>query len=370
MLRSPAVVDELDTLRGFDFQTLNADREAAVAKSATSSLLGLFTRRPVMAGLAASAALALFLVLGQEISVSQPTPMPDLATTTSEGSPPVPAPDSLQIIDEPGEVDLAMDDSSPDTIAPERSEPTPATEPATVELADDSSAPTSATERPAPEGPSPRDVRASESEPREILIAMVTPTYERPYGTPSRERLVGGFRAADDEWPSITILAPAHLARTTSRQPTLFWHIDRLPTQGGFYLTISDAEGEETVVENLRLASVARAGIQEADLLALDVALESNQEYRWSIAHRLEDDAPPTHFAFGWIVESEPNDPTRARIEAAETGERPNVLASGGYWYDALEATIELVEGYPLDDRPQEALRSLLDQGGVAGIGD
>ncbi|MBJ20825.1 MAG: DUF928 domain-containing protein [bacterium] len=373
MLRLPAVVDELDTLREFDFQNLNADREAVAAKSTMSSLLGFFARPPLMAGLAASAALALFLVLGQEPPVSQPTRTPNLATTTPEESPPVPAPDSLGIIDEPGEIDLAMDDSSPDTSVPERLEPTVPMESQTVELADDSNAPTptsTTTERPAPEDPSSRDMRAFESEPGEILIAMMTPIYEMPYGAPSRERLIGGFRAADDEWPRITVLAPAHLARTTSNQPTLFWHIDRLPTQGGFYLTISDAEGEKTIVENLRLASGARAGIQEADLLALDVSLESNEEYRWSIAHRLEDDASPTHFAFGWIVESEPNASTRARIEAAETGERPNVLASGGYWYDALEATIDLVEGYPLDDRPRDALRSLLDQAGVTQVGD
>jgi hypothetical protein len=118
------------------------------------------------------------------------------------------------------------------------------------------------------------------------------------------------------------------------------------------------------------LAPPTKPGIQGIDLSTLEVKVGKNEEYRWSIAHRLNPEAAPSTFAFGWIVGVEPDAQTRARLASAPSGEKPDVLARDGYWYDALQATVELVEQYPLDHRTQAALDALLEQGGIQGIGD
>ena len=83
--RFPAVADELDTLRGFDFRALDADLQENTTKSAATLLRKLFLRPSFAAGLVASAALTVWLSLGQGWGDGvQPTPV--LASARSEES--------------------------------------------------------------------------------------------------------------------------------------------------------------------------------------------------------------------------------------------------------------------------------------------
>ena len=202
---------------------------------------------------------------------------------------------------------------------------------------------------------------------REILVAMVMPAYEAPVGAGQRMRTPFVYRGSSENPPGITALAPPHVAWSATAQPTLAWHVDRVPSEGAFYLTISDSE-DEPLVENLRLPLPLAGGVQNTSLAGLDVELRRGVEYRWSIAHRLDEESPPTAYAFGWIEAVEMAGPIRDRAGQAAPGSRPDLLAREGYWYDALQATLDLVARHPLDDRPRNALRALLAQGGVSDL--
>jgi hypothetical protein len=369
--RFPAVADELDTLRGFDFAALDADLQENASASVASTFRKLFMRPAFVVGLAASAGLAAWLSLGQGPSVGDVQPTPDLASTTPEAPNPKAALEPVPTSIIPEVVELAQDQTNSDESAPGQSEST-SIEGLALELASESAPPFIQEAVDDPDGDDGLAAAEAESAPErpEILLAMLTPTYQMPFNSPLRQRDIGGFRAAPQGAPLITLLAPAHLARTTSKNPRLFWHIDRVPDVGAFYLTISTVHGEESIVENLALAPPTKSGIQGIDLATLEVKVGKNEEYRWSIAHRLNPEAAPSTFAFGWIVGVEPDAQTRARLDSAPSGEKPDVLARDGYWYDALQATVELVEQYPLDHRTQAALDALLEQGGIQGIGD
>jgi hypothetical protein len=369
--RFPAVADELDTLRGFDFEALDADLQENASASVASTFRKLFMRPAFVVGLAASAGLAAWLSLGQGPSVGDVQPTPYLASTTPEAPNPKAALEPVPTSIIPEVVELAQDQTNSDESAPGQSEST-SIEGLALELASESAPPFIQEAVDDPDGDDGLAAAEAESAPErpEILLAMLTPTYQMPFNSPLRQRDIGGFRAAPQGAPLITLLAPAHLARTTSKNPRLFWHIDRVPDVGAFYLTISTVHGEESIVENLALAPPTKSGIQGIDLATLEVKVGKNEEYRWSIAHRLNPEAAPSTFAFGWIVGVEPDAQTRARLASAPSGEKPDVLARDGYWYDALQATVELVEQYPLDHRTQAALDALLEQGGIQGIGD
>jgi hypothetical protein len=190
---------------------------------------------------------------------------------------------------------------------------------------------------------------------------MLTPRYVSPLDAPVYDLGPSALRSRTSTGPQITILAPAHVAWSAAPTPTLTWHLDRVPSDGGFYLTVTDAEDED-IIENHALPPVETAGIQSFSLEALDVQLRPGVDYRWSIAHRIAPESPPTQFAFGWLRYVPPSQGLRAKLDRVGRGEQPEVFAGSGYWYDALSATLGLIRDWPDDDRPEQALRALLDQ--------
>jgi hypothetical protein len=188
-----------------------------------------------------------------------------------------------------------------------------------------------------------------------------------PSGTLSVSRAPVVYRKPESSNPELTALAPPHVARASGSTPTLPWHVDRIPEEGAFYLTILEEDGEP-VVENRLLDQPAASGVQRISLARLDISLPAGVELRWSVAHRLEEESPPTDYSFGWIQVVEAGSAEHDCVEAARLADRPAACARLGYWYDAIEATLQLESRFPGDDQPQAALRLLLKQAELAGI--
>lgn len=382
MRRSPAVVDELDTLRGFDFSQLDADRRAAAERSGLFAALAAWLSPGRLAAVAAVVAvLALSIRVLQQPDAGGTREPARVAQETAPEAPRgrAPAPRA------PTPGPLAPDEAESTRLA---QQPTPGAEPAAptgptasppatgVDPAPDPPDETRLAEERAPVPP-PRPPERDDAEPPtspaqpgptratppdEVLLAMNVPRYATPLDAATRA-FDAPYRAGGGA-PAITLLAPAHVARSATPQPTLHWHVDRVPGDGGFYLTVSD-ERDEDVVENRALAAVLRPGIQRVSLAELGVSLAPGVEYRWSIALRPDAEAPPERFAFGWLRVVPPEDAARASFAAAPAVERPDRFARAGYWYDAVDATVGLVEAHPTDARPAAALSALLEQGGV-----
>jgi hypothetical protein len=147
------------------------------------------------------------------------------------------------------------------------------------------------------------------------------------------------------------VLAPEHVAETTSAHPSLFWHLDTLPGRDAqIVFTLVDERQIDPVAE-ISLPAPTRPGVQRIDLRRHRIALALDVEYEWSVA--LVSDArqrSQDRISTGSI--------RRVARPAAlrETATAP-AYAVNGLWYDALVSISDALEAAPADP----ALRSQRD---------
>jgi hypothetical protein len=358
--RSPIVADELATLSGFDMSVFGGAE--SVAPETGAQVIPLRRRvwqtvksPPVALALAASVAALAVWFTGVDppreeapwVAQEEPPPAEERLAPEPTLPAPIQSPErEIQIVDRPP-TPPAPEQPTPQTEAP----PEPSRQFAEIES--DEPAAESA---PSPTPPSP---------PAQILIAMAMPDYAAPTGSDIFGPGASVYRSREPSGSKLTALSPAHRARSTRESPSLHWHLAALPESGAFYLTILDEESDEEIAVDRVLAIPQVSGLQRIDLAELGIALPAGRGLRWSVAHRPEPDSPPTDFAFGWIEAAAPGADTGECSGALELAERPAACARAGYWYDALEATLELRRLHPESDQPAEALRRLATQAGL-----
>jgi hypothetical protein len=161
-------------------------------------------------------------------------------------------------------------------------------------------------------------------------------------------------------------LAPEHVARTASEQPSLYWYLDRLPSpQPELEFTVADAESPDPLVQTT-LPTPSRTGLQRIDLATLGVKLPPSVEYRWAVALRLDPARPSRDLvALGWIERSDTPESVAAQLERAGPAEIPLIYAEAGFWYDALWTLSDLIDRYPENESLARARAELLRQGGL-----
>jgi hypothetical protein len=364
MAESPMVADEFDTLRGFDFRELNADRrsasEGARARGWLASLLPAPLPAPVWLVAAAGAgALAIWLALAPT-RVDEEAPPSNFAERPAIApAPPMEPNKPSRVAAEEGpspaheaEVTPLAPESEGSALPPERL----ASEPAPGQVGVEPDAPTAGS-LPA-EPPSP----PSDQGQGEMLLAMVMPVYQMPADAALHEPMDWVVRSGpDEERIALSVVAPSHVTRSSIPSPTLHWSLERLPSEGELYLTIVDAD-EEPIVLDRRLTPPTGIGLQRTALSELAIELPAKRELRWSIALRPEEEAPPLDFAMGWIEYRRPAPEWNDEVSALPEGEHAAALARAGYWHEALEATLAAIERHPDDPRPRAALQQLLEQ--------
>ncbi len=384
--RSPAVVDELDTLRGFDPARLDADRVAAGAGRAAGAswLRGLLRPASVWVAAAAAAVLVVWLLA---------RPLPDTSTEArpqlveeSGGSldrgeapelPETPVPDASRLADAPDAEGRSLEEGAV-APSPESS--------AELPLAERRPTPPDAgiRRRPSPKrdesqgrgrtAPGIADddglddqtrPRAADEGPREVLIAMAMPTYRPAFGTVDPD--LGEWVVRADESAAtvaasarVSVVSPLHVTRVLAASPPLFWSLDRPATRGDYYLSVLDSE-EEPIVLDVALPRPKQAGLQRIDLAHHGVQLPKEKTLRWSVAHRAEPEAPPTSFDFGWVRRASLESAAAARLEAAPASERAALLAAAGAFNEALAEALAAREARPDDPARAEAVARLLE---------
>ena len=191
-----------------------------------------------------------------------------------------------------------------------------------------------------------------DGKPRNEAPIVWTPPVD---GAP-RVRVAGGVRGTT-ALPTPTALVPEHVALTTRRAPSFFWHIDAEVPEGTrlFFTLVEEEEGLPLVESEL---SPPRApGIQRVRLSDHAIELGSETTYVWSIAlvpdmqHRSAD-----LVASGYVKWVPPS---------TSPGGDAQRFAAEGLWYDALEVLSDAVEEDPAAQAPRQLRRSLLQQAGL-----
>jgi hypothetical protein len=145
----------------------------------------------------------------------------------------------------------------------------------------------------------------------------------------TRERTVGAAtRSARFPGPTLYSLVPEHTGQTISAQPSLFWYLDTLPSEGTpVYFTLTNDQKIDPIAE-IELPKLSKAGIQRVDLAQYGIQLERATEYEWTIAVVIDPDQRADDVVTaGWVI-----------VVEEPKGLEPSArsYAAHGLWYDAM----------------------------------
>ena len=368
LAQQAAVIDEADTLRGFDFSALEADRRAAEV-GASRAGWALRWRPFVWAAAAAAVALFVSVALLDDASETGSTAPPTLADRGSEPAPSGPEASEEDESSTPPVPRLA-DAEAPDPIEPE---PDPAPVEPSVEAPEalalvpdaESPGPSPVVPPPAPSAP-PEEAPVRPAErPREMLLAMATPAYEPAFGLDVPGGPGWTLRSVSAEDLSIAVVSPDHVTRVSVERPVLHWAIDALPAEGGFYLSVLDGEGEP-VIEDQRLPAPSDVGLQRTPLASLPAvdgrALPAGETLRWSIDWREGLEAPTGAVDFGWLRFAPLDPDAEAALSTTADADRSAFFAGEGCFHESLEAALALRDAHPDAAFVEASIRTLLEQ--------
>ena len=180
----------------------------------------------------------------------------------------------------------------------------------------------------------------------------------------------GGVRSASQGGlPDLMVLAPPKLARTLSRQPTLYWYLSG-PTNAPVRLTVLDLDATtgEPLLE-VGLGPVSAGGVQASPLAEHGVNLEEGGLYEWSVALEVDPQAYSEEPVAKTILTVAEVDPALlAGIEQEPSLARAEELAQAGYWYDLIDLLSREIESGRDPDTWRELRTELLDQVGLDAV--
>jgi hypothetical protein len=176
----------------------------------------------------------------------------------------------------------------------------------------------------------------------------------------------GGSRGSSAKVPLLYVVAPDHVGRTASAQPTLYWYIDRVPSESvRIEFTVLDEDSIEPKIEVV-LPAPGKAGLQSVQLADYGANLEPGIEYEWSLALVLDSDERSKDIvATGYIDRVEGSSDLSARLSQGGKAQEASVYAEEGLFYDAIAALSEQVDEQPDDETLREERAELLRQVGL-----
>ncbi len=268
--------------------------------------------------------------------------------------------------------------SSPELAAAESPAPAhaaPAEEPATT--TPPTAAQTSlAQEPPAEETPAPQLERAARAPaiapdpaPRAIQIAALLPS-EAPQYAPGAlamgpsVRTDSVVRGAAGDGSAPQALAPAHVGRTASRSPTLYWLLPTA-TEQQVDVTLSAPDAAAPLLE-LTLPAPHAAGVHAISLAEHGVRLEPGIDYQWFVALVRDPERRSNDAVSGARIRYEPPTAELAeRLAAAPPERTAHLYAEAGFWYDAFDQLSKWLAAEPGAANLRAHRDALLDQVGL-----
>ena len=227
-----------------------------------------------------------------------------------------------------------------------------------------------------PLNPPPQDktpeVVAMEPDPEPPVLPQTTPildpppplpvieeptllTYQAP--APDQPGLRIDGKSSDTQYPSVFVLAPNHVGRTSQEHPVLYWYLSQ-STQSPLDVMIAE-EGNLDVLLDIRLLPPLQAGIHELRLEDYGISLLPDVPYRWTV-----------RMITSTISESPTASGAIQRIQAPAGSSTsllytPEGYAQKGQWYDAITALQTLIQEKPGNADLLSQRAALLEQVGL-----
>ena len=193
--------------------------------------------------------------------------------------------------------------------------------------------------------------------------ARTTPsiTYSPPLRGAPRGRIGGGSRGIGDDLYTLLALAPDHVGRTVQEQPLLYWYLSRESTYP-IELTVIRQESISPLLEE-RLEPPVAPGFHTLNLKDYDIYLDTNAQYRWFVSIVPDPDRRSRDILAGGAIERIEFS-QEEKSEYARPGHRDRAIryAAAGYWYDAVQSVMEMMETDPDREEAREMRKALMQQ--------
>lgn len=173
----------------------------------------------------------------------------------------------------------------------------------------------------------------------------------------------GGCKASGN--PTLTTLVPKNnVGLTASATPTFYWFIPQNTYQYvNFSLYDVDTDDNPT---DLIYASTSRIS-GEGGLASVSLpeqgttqSLEAGKSYRWRVRLLCSGNDRRGLSAMGWITYTPPS-PQLANQLAAQPGNKADVYAEAGYWYDAVKELALQKQANPNNPEVNQAWKALME---------
>ena len=208
--------------------------------------------------------------------------------------------------------------------------------------------------------------------------AQGLPTYNPPAveGAPAR-RVGGGTRGfargiANQDAPTLALLAPNSIGYTLEAQPTLYWSAAGVAEKPLlFSLNYADPMSAGHFEPLLEVPfSKVKDGIYALDLKQHGITLEAGVEYETTLTAVMNEDGKPSSadvVATGLVQRVEAAQLSNLPENLTELGakEKTFALASSGVWYDAVASLSSQIEAQPEDKDLRSQRAGLLNQVGL-----
>ena len=157
-----------------------------------------------------------------------------------------------------------------------------------------------------------------------ITSAVGLLNYKPPLSGAPVDRVGGGTRGL--VVPKIQALAPKDVALTSQAQPVFYWYVAEAKEQTVEFMLTKDGETEPLLKKTF---SITDKGLQSFKLAEVDVSLDADVNYRWSV--KINSETASEIVSHAMIRYQLP-------IVSIETVEQK---AENGYWYDVMQELIE-----------------------------
>ncbi|MCK5831350.1 MAG: DUF928 domain-containing protein [Methylococcales bacterium] len=181
-------------------------------------------------------------------------------------------------------------------------------------------------------------------------------------GAPSTSRLVGMALRGSTTELLFSVLTPAHTGLSLDAQPDIYWYTSNsISTQFKFVEFVLNSDEAIKPILRTHLPAITKGGVQKIKLADYNITLEPEIEYTWVIS--LVSD--PAARSYDLVTSGKIKYVAAASEQFNKTvseNQQAYTLAQAGFWYDALDKTIEKIEKKATESIYRKELVSLLKQ--------
>lgn len=190
-------------------------------------------------------------------------------------------------------------------------------------------------------------------------------TYNPPNrGAPGETQDAGSRPACPTSDIPFTAIAPStNWGETIASHPTFWLYLPYAAS--AVELTLSDEGNHQEMIYHTTFQTATAAGIGQFSLPEDAPALEPDRLYRWQFTFVCAAETQSHFQVTGVIVRRSPTAQLTQQLQTASPKEQIALLASEGFWYDALDQLNQLRRLNPADETLESDWESLLQHPAV-----